>query len=114
MEITDIEYQKGDFSLSQGAPGNQAGRIKKTGDSIKINRGSGWYEEKTPSKLFVKVRDGKKIESLEIAHEFHESIGKITQKRLEKIDQLKGRKIEKKDDIPIVETIVDEMVKIIK
>jgi hypothetical protein len=109
VKIVDIIYQPGNFNLSQGAPGYQAGRATRKGDTLKINRGTGWYEERTPSKLFIGIENNGKSEVIEIANDFHENIGKITQKRLEKIEPLKGIEIEQKNNASINEAIIDAM-----
>ncbi|MDR3173627.1 MAG: hypothetical protein LBU19_05205 [Treponema sp.] len=109
VKIVNIIYQQGNFYLSQGAPGYQAGKVTRKDDTLKINRGTGWYEEKTPSKLFIGIENNGKSEVIEIANYFHKNIGKITQKRLERIKQLKGAEIEKKNNASINDTIIDAM-----
>jgi hypothetical protein len=114
MKIIDYYYQEGDFTLSQGAPGKQVGKVEKKGDVKKTNRGNGWYENKTPSKLSVIVDNEGKKEKINIEDEFHENIGRITQKRLTKLDQLKGKDIKNDNGRKIEEVIIDELKKKIK
>ena len=113
MKIKNILYHKGDFYLTQGAPGNQAGRIKKTKFSTIKNRGNGWSEEKIHSKLFLEVENNGDVNTIEIAREFHENIGRITTKKLEKIEQLKNKDINIINDSSMVNEIIKEMKEII-
>ena len=114
FKVLKVVHQKGAFEILQGAPGHQAGRVIRKGDTTIKNLGNGNASKKTSAKLLVVVENNGKREITDIAPEYHEEISsRITQKKLNIIkEQLTGKEFKMKGESlndSIIKTLKDTM-----
>lgn len=97
-----IFHEKGDYYLTPGAPGREAGKKDKKYGDYRINRGTGWYDNIVSAKLLLLFEIDGENYKFDILSKFKDKLEwqKLTTKRVALIEE------EMPDQIEVI--LIDE------